>query len=62
MPLGVDLVMTDHAEFSELDPPPPEISWAARVMCAVLELETTDTPPTATRIKEMVGAKFAASF
>ncbi|MGB3523606.1 MAG: S8 family peptidase [Mycobacterium sp.] len=54
--------MTDHAEFSELDPPPPEISWAARVMCAVLELETTDTPPTATRVKEMVGAKFAASF
>ncbi|OBG34735.1 hypothetical protein A5671_04030 [Mycolicibacter heraklionensis] len=54
--------MTDHPGFNELDPPPPEISWAARVMCAVLELETADAPPTATRVKEMVGAKFAASF
>jgi subtilisin family serine protease len=31
-------------------------------MCAVLALEATDTSATATRVKEMVGAKFAASF
>ena len=54
--------MTDHSDFSELEPPPPERSWQARVMCAVLALEAAGTPATATRVKEMVGAKFAASF
>lgn len=54
--------MTDPPEFSELEPPPPEIAWAARVMCAVRELERVEVPATVTRVKEAVGAKFAAAF
>ncbi|WP_082109824.1 S8 family peptidase [Mycobacterium sp. UM_Kg1] len=55
--------MTDRPEFSEAERPPPEIAWAARVMCAVRELEeAAEFPATVTRVKEAVGAKFAAAF
>jgi serine protease AprX len=43
-------------------PPPPEVSWQARVLCAVQALEAIDQPATPTRLKEMVGAKFASTF
>lgn len=43
-------------------PPSPEVSWQARVLCAVQALEAIDQPATPTRLKEMVGAKFASVF
>lgn len=45
-----------------LDPPAQARSWQARALCAVQALEELDQPATAVRIKEMVGAKFAAVF
>ncbi|TRW86249.1 S8 family peptidase [Mycolicibacterium sp. 018/SC-01/001] len=45
-----------------LAPPTRERSWQARVLCAVRALEELGKPATAVRIKEMVGARFAAVF
>ena len=45
-----------------LVPPPRERAWQARALCAVQALEELSQPATATRIKEMVGARFAAVF
>jgi serine protease AprX len=54
--------MSDESDFSDLTPPSPEESWQARVLCAVQALEDVEQPATSTRLKEMVGAKFASAF
>jgi serine protease AprX len=54
--------MSDESDPSELTPPSPEDSWQARVLCAVQALEDVEQPATSTRLKEMVGAKFASTF
>ncbi len=59
-------VVTDEPDLGDFapppPPPPPEVSWQARVLCAVQALEAIDQPATPTRLKEMVGAKFASTF
>jgi subtilisin family serine protease len=55
--------VTDEPDLGDVAaPPPPEVSWQARVLCAVQALEAIDQPATPTRLKEMVGAKFASAF
>ena len=55
--------MTDQPDFGDVgSPPSPEVSWQARVLCAVQALEAIDQPATPTRLKEMVGAKFASAY
>jgi subtilisin family serine protease len=54
--------MTDEEDGADLTPPSPEDSWQARVLCAVQALEDVEQPATPTRVKEMVGAKFASAF
>jgi serine protease AprX len=54
--------MSDESVVGNLTPPSQEDSWRARVLCAVKALEDIEAPATPTRIKEMVGAKFAAAF
>ncbi|MBX7452244.1 S8 family peptidase [Mycolicibacterium sp. 3033] len=54
--------MSDDSPVDDHVPPSQERSWQARVLCAVQALEELDQPATATRIKEMVGARFAAVF
>jgi serine protease AprX len=54
--------MTDEDDGADLTPPSPEDSWQARVLCAVEALEDVEQPATPTRLKEMVGAKFASAF
>jgi serine protease AprX len=55
--------VTDEPDLGDFAPPPPsEVSWQARVLCAVRALESIDQPATPTRLKEMVGAKFASAF
>jgi subtilisin family serine protease len=55
--------VTDEPDLGDVaPPPPPDVSWQARVLCAVQALEAIDQPATPTRLKEMVGAKFASAF
>ena len=54
--------MSDESDSGDLTPPSPEDSWQARVLCAVQALEDVEQPATSTRLKEMVGAKFASAF
>jgi serine protease AprX len=54
--------MSDESDSSDLAPPSPDDSWQARVLCAVQALEDVEQPVTSTRLKEMVGAKFASAF
>jgi serine protease AprX len=54
--------MSDESDPGDLTPPSPEDSWQARVLCAVRALEDVEQPATSTRLKEMVGAKFASAF
>jgi serine protease AprX len=54
--------MSDESDIGDLGPPSPEYSWQSRVLCAVKALEDVEQPATPTRIKEMVGAKFASAF
>jgi serine protease AprX len=55
--------MTNELDVGDAPPPPPpEVSWETRVLCAVKALEDIEAPATPTRLKEMVGAKFASAF
>jgi serine protease AprX len=55
--------MTNEQDVGDATPPPPsEVSWETRVLCAVKALEDIEAPTTPTRVKEMVGAKFASVF